>query len=467
MPLSQKLKWEGLKKTMGEITENTRKPEKSLKRNLTMFDGIIYVVGFVIGTGIFLKPSIILKSMGSSGAALLIWILAGLISMCSALTISELAAYIPKVGGLLEYLTELYGKVVGYLYGWVETIISSPAGTAALAIATGSFLTHFLDFGKNSSKIYAVIVILWCLIIQIISTKLTMRIQGVVTVAKLVPIFGVILFGLIKGTAHDISFAQNTGVPIAGGIGVAMLGALWAYDGWLNTCTLGEELIKPEKNLPKAIITGLSICMLVFVVFNIAIFNTTPMAQVVVSSNIGRDVSIKLFGNIGGDIIIAGMAIACFGSTNSQLLSGARLTYAMGRRKELPFAEKWTSINAKRQTPVHAIILQTVLTLIYLALGTFDTLSDMCIFVIWIFFTLGVFGVFILRKKYPRKEELYHVPLYPVIPLIGIAGGVFLTFISLRDALVTSLWGIALALVGLLVYYYCKRKYGEDKTAVK
>jgi APA family basic amino acid/polyamine antiporter len=447
--------------------DNTQEPKKSLKRNLTMFDGIIYVVGFVIGTGIFLKPSIILKSTGSSGAALLVWIFAGLISMCSALTIAELAAYIPKVGGLYDYLTELYGDIVGYLYGWVETIISSPAGTAALAIATGEFITHFLDLGPNSAKIYAIIVIIWCVIIQVISTKLTFRIQGIITVAKMLPIVGVILFGLIKGTAHDISFAQNTGIPVEGGMGVALLGALWAYDGWLNTCTLGEELINPEKNLPKSIIVGLLICMLVFVVFNIAIFNTTSMAEVVKSDNVGRDVSVKLFGNIGGDIIIAGMAIACFGSTNSQLLGGARLTYAMGKRKQLPFCKKWTRVSSKRQTPINSIIFQMVITLTFLMLGTFDTLSNMCIFIIWIFFTLGVFGVFILRKRYPRKEGLYHVPLFPVVPLLGIAGGIYLTYISLRDAIVTSLCGIALALVGLIVYYYCKRKYGEDDAAVE
>ncbi len=440
--------------------------EGKLKRNIGLRDGIVYVIGFVIGTGIFLKPSVVLANTGSSAAALTIWIVGGLISMCSALTISEIAAYIPKVGGLYTYLVELYNDLIGFLYGWIEVMVSSTGGTAALAIACATFTTYFIPMNNWQMKLCAILYILLVVIIQIISTKLSLQMQGIATIGKLIPIAAIIIFGLVSGTAHDISFA-TAGISKGAGTGVALLGVLWSYDGWMNTCTLGDEMIHPEKNLPKAIIIGLSVVIVVFALFNIAIFNVMPASQVATSESIGVDVSKKLFGQ-GGTILLAiGMLLSSFAALNAQLASGVRVAFAMGEKKQLPKYEFLNQVNPKLGTPVNSIIFQTVISIIFILLGNFNSISDLCMFVIWIFFTLGVLGIFILRKKYPRKEDLYQVPLYPIIPIIGGLGGLYIIILTIRDSFKGSMLGLALTLIGIPVYYYCKKKYSNKTEDVK
>lgn len=432
-----------------------------LKRNLGLVEGIAYVVGFVIGTGIFLKPTVVLMNMGSSGSALSIWIIGGLISMCGALTVSEIAAYIPKVGGLYTYLVELYGDVIGFLYGWVQSVISSTGGSAAMAIAFATFATYFVPLSSWGIKGLAIFTLLLIVIMQIISTKFSMQMQTVATIGKLAPMAAIIIFGLVKGTAGDISFATD-GITKGAGTGVALLGVLWAYDGWMSTCTLGDEMINPEKNLPKSIILGLSFVIGVYVLFNIAIFNVLPASVVSTSKSIGVDVSIKLFGPTGTTLITIGMLLSSFAALNAQLAGGVRIAFAMGQRKQLPKYQVLSRVNPKLDTPINSILFETVISIIFILLGSFNTITDLCIFSIWIFFTFGIFGIFILRKKYPRNEKLYKVPLYPIIPILGVLGGCYLIFVTIRDSFTSSLLGIGLTLLGLPIYFYCKKKYSKE-----
>ncbi|QAT39209.1 amino acid permease [Clostridium sp. JN-9] len=431
--------------------------DKGLKRNIKLFEAILFVVGFVIGSGIFLKPSVVLKNTGSTGGALAIWIIGGIITICSALTISEIAAYIPKLGGLYTYLSELYGEVFGFLYGWVEAIIASPGGSAAMAIAFATFATFFVPLTPSQQRALAIIMIILIVTAQIISTKFGIWLQSISTIGKLVPIAAIIIFGLINGTAHDISFA-SIGVTKGSGIGVALLGVLWSYDGWINTCTLGAEVEKPEKNLPIAIVSGVLFVMVVYALFNIAIFNVLPAAKVMSADKIGVDVSVKLFGSGAAAFITAGMMISIFGALNAQMTCGTRVALAMGQKKELPAGKVLGAINPKLRTPMNALIFQGVLAILFILSGTFNSLTDLTIFVIWIFFTLGVFGIFILRKKYPRKPGLYKVPLYPIVPVIGIIGGLYLMYSTIKDSFGGAMLGLGLTAIGLPVYYYCKKK---------
>ena len=339
------------------------KKNGKLKRNLGLVEGMAYVIGFVIGTGIFLKPAVVLTNMGSAGSALAIWVIGGLISMCGALTISEIAAYIPKIGGLYTYLVELYGDVVGFLYGWVQCIISSPGGSAAMAIAFATFATYFVPLGNWGVKLLAIFTLLLIVVLQIISTKLSMQMQTVATIGKLVPMAAIIIFGLYKGTVGDISFMTD-GITKGAGTGVALLGVLWAYDGWMQTCTLGDEMVNPEKNLPKSIILGLSFVIVVYALFNIAIFNVLPVSAVAASKNIGVDVSIKLFGSVGTTFITIGMLLSSFAALNAQLAGGVRIAFAMGQRKQLPKYRVLSHVNPKLDTPINSILFQTIIAII-------------------------------------------------------------------------------------------------------
>ncbi len=434
-------------------------PEKGLKRNIKMFEAMIFVIGFVIGSGIFLKPTVILNNTGSSAGALFIWIIGGLITLCASLTICEIAAYIPKLGGLYTYLCELYGEVYGYLYGWTEAVIASPGGSAAMAIAIATFATYFVPMNPTEQKLFAILMVAVVVIAQIISTKFGVYLQSMATVGKLIPIGAIIVYGLVNGTVHDVSFTPiaSTGSSIA----VALLGALWSYDGWINTCTLGAEVENAPKNLPRAIIGGLLFVIAVYIAFNLAIFNVMSTSEVLTSNKIGVDVSVRLFGTGGTAFITAGMMISIFGALNAQMTCGTRIALAMGQNRVLPAGKFLGTIHPTLRTPIHALLFQTVICIGFILTGSFDSLTDLTIFAIWIFFTLGVYGIFILRKKIPRNESLYKVPLYPLTPILGILGGVYLLVSTIIDSFQGAILGIALTLIGLPVYYYCRHKNQE------
>jgi APA family basic amino acid/polyamine antiporter len=427
------------------------------KNNIGLLEGILFVIGSTIGSGIFLKPSVVLDGTGSTTGALLMWVFGGLITMCAALSIAELAANIPKVGGLYTYLVELYGKKTGFLYGWVEAVISSPGSAAALAIAFATFSTYFLPMNNRELKVTAILIILTISAAQILSTRFGIWIQSLSTIGKLVPVLAITVFGALHDTVgRDINTEL---IGTGGGTAAALLGVLWAYDGWLNICTLGGEMKKSERNLPVAVITGVILVTAVYITFNLAVFHVLTGEEAMRSDKIGVDAAVALFGNGATVLVTVGMMLSAFGSLNAQIACGTRIAFAMGERKQLPGAAVLSSINPILDTPVNSLIFQTILAIIYVISGTFHQITDLIIFVIWIFFTLGILGVFRLRRKAPRRRNLYRVPLYPVIPALGASGGIYLLFVTIRDSFQSAVLGGGLMFLGLGVYYYCGRKY--------
>ncbi len=429
-----------------------------LQRNLSLFEATMFGISFVIGTGVFLKPSSVLANSGSTGMALAVWIIAGLISLCSALTISEISAYIPRLGGLYTYLSELYGEAVGFIYGWVTVLVSGPGGAAASAIAFATFASYFVEMNETTMRLVSVGLVILFGIVQIISTKASMKLQVVGTIGKLLPIFAILAIGLFKG-----SIPGSLNLALVGGnskvaIGVALIGALWAYDGWVATCTLGAELVNSEKNLPKAIIAALVFVTAVYAAFNVIIFRNIDAETVVASQNIGVDVSRVLFGNAGATLVSIGLLISVAVTMNAQIMNVARNLLPMAQRQLIPAHHALGKIHPKFDTPANAIILEMILTCLYIFSGNFESVTNMVIFVVWVFFVLTVFGVFILRKKYPRQEGLYSTPLYPIVPLIGIIGGAFLVVSTVMSMFKISMIGIVVAIIGLPIYAYYKKQ---------
>ena len=438
-------------------------PAPQLKRNITLLDGIIFVISLMIGSGIFLKLQAVLANSGSSGVALLMWIVGGAITICCGLTIAEIAACIPRLGGLYAYLGELYGAIVGFLYGWVEAIISSPASCGAMAIALATFSSFFVPMDGGQQKMFAVLMIVVIVVVNAIATKAGVWLQNIATLLKLVPIVAIIGFGLVQGTMGQMNFANVGSTPTS--LGAALLGVLWAYDGWINTATLGAEMTSPEKNLPRAIVTGIAVVIVVYVLFNLAVFAALPLDQVAASEAVGRDVSVALFGRGGAAFITAGMLLSVFGALNAQMMSGTRVCLAVGQRRELPGGRVLGAINPRFRTPINSLVFQGLISIVFLLFGTFNSLSDLVIFVVWIFFTLGVFGVFFLRRRTERVTGRYSVPLYPVVPLLGIAGGLFLTVATIAEAPHKALVGTGLTLLGLPFYYWSRHNQAADARA--
>lgn len=428
---------------------------KSLKRNITFVEAMAIVVGMIIGSGIFLKPGTVLQNAGSTTMAILAWVAGGIISLASALTIAEIAATIPKTGGLYAYLAELYGEVFGFLLGWVQTIISYPASVAAQTIAFTTFSNFFISMNNIQQKILAISILLFILIMNVLSTKYGGIIQTVATVGKLIPIAAIIIYGFLNNLNSD--FGNLTFAAESTAFGAAILGTLWAYDGWISVTNMAGELKNPTKDLPKVISLGVIFVILVYVIFNVALFMTMPSEQIISSKTPAADASVLLFRSKGGAFITAGIMVSVFGALNGYLMTGARVPYAMAEKKQLPFARTIGRIHPKFNTPANSLIIQSILAVIYIISGTFNTLTDMLVFVLWIFFTMGVYGVFILRKKYPNNKNLYKVPFYPITPIVGIVGGTYILISTVMSSPLNSIIGIAITLLGLPVYYYINK----------
>lgn len=428
---------------------------KTLKKNITFVEAMAIVVGMIIGSGIFLKPGIVLQSAGSPLMAILAWVTGGVITLASALTIAEIAAAIPKAGGLYTYLSELYGEIFGFLLGWVQTIISYPASVAAQTIAFATYANFFIPMNNVQQKILAVSVLAFILLMNVLATKFGGIIQTVATIGKLIPVAAIIIFGLASNSSPG--FSSVNAAANSTGFGAAILGTLWAYDGWISVTNMAGELKNPTKDLPRVISLGLIFVIAVYAVFNIAIFKTLPLEQIISSKTPAADAAVEMFGNKGGIFITAGIMVSVFGALNGYLMTGSRVPFVMAEKNQLPYSNVISKIHPKFNTPANSLIIQSLIAVVYILSGTFNTLTDLLIFVLWIFFTMGVYGVFILRKKYPQEKGLYKVPLYPITPIVGIIGGAYILINTVMDTPVNSLIGIGITLLGLPVYYYINK----------
>lgn len=429
------------------------------KKSLGFLQGLAIVVGMIIGSGIFLKPSVVLNDAGSPVMALVAWILGGVVTLCSALSIAEIASNIPRAGGLYTYLEELYGEKVGFLLGWVQSVISYPASVAAQAIAFATYSAYFIPMGEWQQRFLAFGVLAFVLLMNILSTRCGGVIQVVATIGKLIPIVAILGFGLFSGIAPGASGLSTALIGEGGGgIGAAILGTLWAYDGWIGVTNMAAEMHNPKKNLPRVIFIGIVFVIIVYALFNIVLFNALPGEQLAVSGTPGADAAVALFGEGGAAFLTVGIMISVFGSLNGYLMTAARVPQAMAEKRQLPLSGILAKLHPKFGTPTNALIMQAILAVVYILSGSFNFLTDLLIFVLWIFFTLGVIGVLILRKRGMSDKANYRVPLYPVTPIIGIAGSAFILGSTMIDSSGRSLLGIAVTLLGIPVYFVLKKR---------
>ncbi|ACO86090.1 APC family permease [Clostridium botulinum] len=431
--------------------------EENFQKNLGLFDAIAIVIGMVIGSGIFFKPAIVFKNAGSPMLGILAWLVGGLITIASGLTVAEIAAAIPKTGGIFVYIKELYGEKFAFLLGWVQSIVYIPGSAAALSIILSIQITSFIPLTAIEQKVLAIVFIIFIMILNIISTKLVSKMQGIISIAKLIPIIAIIALGFIKGTAKwDILNISSSST--VSGFGAALLGTLWAYDGWISVGNMAGELKNPKKDLPRSIIIGLGTTIVVYVLINLALINIMPMGAIITSEKPASDAAVVLLGSTGAKIISAGILISIFGALNGYLMTGVRIPLAMSQDRSIPFSKYFSKVHEKSGTPVNAFIFETVLACLYVLSGSFNVLTDLVMFILWLFFIMAVAGIFVLRTKFKHLDRPYKVPLYPLVPLIGIIGIGYIIISTLITNTFYALCGIGITLLGLPVYSYIKKK---------
>lgn len=435
---------------------------KELQKNLGFTAAISTVVGLVIGSGVFFKPQAIYTATnGAPGLGIIAWIIGGLITIAGGLTATEVSAAIPKTGGMMIYIEEIYGKRYGFLTGWMQTVLFFPGTIAAVAVIFAQQASELLGSTSDNMKMVLPIalgIILLTAFLNTVGSSFGGYIQTIATLGKLVPLVLIIIFGFVKGNSTSIFNPMvGQGVNPVTTLGHVLIATLFAYDGWINVGAIAGEMKDPGKDLPKAIVGGLSLVMAVYLAINIAYLWVAPASDLAKVTSPAALVATKIFGPIGGKLISAGILISVFGTLNGYLLTGPRIPYALTKDGLIPGSKILSKVN-KGSSPYNAIWLVAILSCIYALTGQFNLLSDLTIFAVWVFYVLTFIGVIILRKKKPDLARPYKVPGYPVIPIIAILGGAFVVINQLITSPLISLGGIIITIIGLPIYTYMNKR---------
>lgn len=435
---------------------------QEMKKNLGLTTAITIVVGCVIGSGVFFKPQAIYTATGGApGLGMVAWLITGLVCVAAAMTFAEVAIMIPKTGGMVVYLEEAFGKKAGFLAGWMQTVLFYPAMVAALAVV---FAEQATLFAPESMKLpLAIGAIILIILLNDLGSAVGGGVQTLFTISKMVPLILLMVFGFIKGSGDNAILTPMVAEELSPAVvlGTLMISILFAFEGWTNVGAIAGEMKNPGKDLPIAIVGGVSIIMAIYIVINLAYLWVLPADQLMSLSAPASAVAIEIFGPIGGRIISVGIMISVFGACNGFVLSGSRVAYSLAITDSLPGSRVLAKIN-KYQVPNNSILLVGVLGSLFAVSGQFNRLTDLAVFSSWIFYTLTFMAVIRLRKTRPDVERSYKVPLYPIIPAIAIISGVYVLLNQLlfagKAATMLSVGSIVVTLLGLPIYSYRNRK---------
>lgn len=430
-----------------------------LQKTLGLSAALSTVIGGVIGSGVFFKPQAIYTATGGApGLGIIGWILAGIITIAAGLTVAELAAVIPKTGGMMIYIEEIYGKRIGFLSGWIQAVLFFPGLTAALAVVLAD--QFVVLSGMASLKIpVAIFVILLLSYLNSLGSKSGSAIQNVSTICKIAVLVVLIVAGFALGQGNNpiMSPIVAEGIKPASALGQVLIAIFFAFDGWINVTALAGEMKDPGRDLPKAIVGGISIVAAIYLIINVSYLWVVPASELGAAVSPASVVANKLFGPVGAKIIGVGIIISVFGATNAYIFTGSRVLYALSLTGNLPKKEFLSQVN-KNNVPGKALLTMAILESIYALSGQFNLLTDFAVFSIWICIVLSFIGVIILRKRKPDLERSYKVPLYPIVPIIAIVSGSFVLINQLFTSTLLACGGIAIMLLGLPVYEVMSKK---------
>ncbi len=461
---------------------------ESLPAVLGLFSALAIVVGEVIGSGVFIKPNIIARDTGGFvGLILLLWIVCGLINLCGAFAQAELAAMFPHAGGSYIFLREAYGRLWGFLWCWGEFWVMRSGGIAALGTALGITLTQLLTADGGSleavdprtlQKIVAVCSIAGLALINIIGTRWGGAVQNGTTVIKVGFLIFLAVLPFVAVREHKFDPAAfwpaTMDLGLLAGIGSALAGIMWAYDGWGQVSVVAEEIRSPERNVPRALGGGVLMLILLYTGANLAYHLTLP-SDVIANSRVPAvDVTRKLLGPWGGKLMLSMIMVSVFGAMNSNILVGPRVLFAVGRDHE--FLSPFRRVHARFQTPATAIATLCTWAIVLVLAGDiaqggssggseptplFNVLTDYAIFGGSLFYLAAVVSVFVMRRKQPDRPRPYRTWGYPVLPAVFVVFYVFFLGSMMWASPVRCLVGLALIGSGAIVYFLFGRRVAD------
>jgi APA family basic amino acid/polyamine antiporter len=461
-----------------------------LKEKLGPFSAVMVVISAMIGSGVFKKISAMSSDLHHSGWVLLAWMAAGLITLMGSLSNAEVAGMIAKPGGQYVYFQKMYGRLFAFIFGWSSFSVIQTATAASVAYVFAESFNSLIPLPVFSESIsnYTLFSIadfelqpfhnfgvksLTCLLIVFLSfinyrgIDYGERISNILGGAVVIGVVFIIIFSFMNGNNTDIlTMTDSEYKPVTVSVFfTAMLAAFWAFEGWNNVGFLGGEIKNPKRNIPIALSVGTLVVMGLYLLVNAAFFKSGDVAffnQVQENPNaIAAVESMSNIWSVGGMFISVLILVSTFNSTNNSLMTAPRIYYTMAR--DGLFLKSAGNAHTKYQTPYKSILFQLLWCLVLVISGSFDMLTDMLVFVAFIFYGCGAFGVIVLRKKMPDTPRPFKVPLYPVLPLVFTVFSGFLVFYSIVESPGNAIIGLILVGLGLPVYYLFNKKIKADK----
>jgi basic amino acid/polyamine antiporter, APA family len=459
---------------------------RKLVRTLGLGYVVIFVIANIIGSGVYKKIAPMAAELGSSTWILLAWIVGGIITLFGALSNAEVAGLLADTGGEFVYLKKIYNRFFSFMYGWslftviqtatisslayvfaqsLNSIIQIPAIFSSMQHFTiGGIFFPFQDFGV---KLIAILLILILTGLNISGLKSGAGVSKAIMLLVFAGLFTIVFFGLSSLTPRPANLVDikdlTSGTITLSSFYTAMLAAFWAYQGWVSVGFIGGEVKDPTRNIPKGIVTGVFIVIFIYLLINVTYLSLLSIPQLVHIHDSGNQIAaveaVRTFWGTGGVMFISLLIlVTTLGCTNASILTGARPYYAMAR--ERLFFSSIAKIN-KANVPSNSLLWQGIWASVLVLSGTFDQLTDMIIFAVFIFYGATTLGVFILRRRIPDVHRPYKVWGYPVVPAIFVLFciGLFLNTIITRPR--EAAIGMILIFSGIPVYFFLKRKYSK------
>lgn len=456
--------------------------------------GIILIISSIIGSGVYKKVAPMSLISESPEIIILAWVLAGIVTLLGVLSLAEIAMLLPESGGSFIYLKEIYGEKFGFFYGWASFACIQSASTAAIAYVfaqslnaivplpilggeweTMTVLWVFQPFANLGVKLTAVGLIVLLTAINYRGVRQGGGLSNIITIIVVVSLFAIIIMGLTMGggtwgnlTTDATSFPPDKMGESFGFLKVlflTMLASFWAYEGWINIGFVGDEIKDPQRNIPRILIFGILIIMAIYVLVNIAYLYVLPIDEMMMVANTENGVAAvevirKFWGNGGAFAISILIVLTTAGCTNSTILTSARIYYAMAKKGL--FFRSAGYVHPKYKVPTKSLVIFSVWSSVLVFSGTFDQLTDMLVFVQFIFYGLVIYGVFILRKKMPNAERPYKVIGYPVVPMLYLLFCAGLLVNTLLEQFREAGIGLLLTILGTPFYLYFKKNYKQE-----
>ncbi|HEY3169912.1 MAG TPA: amino acid permease [Thermoanaerobaculia bacterium] len=441
----------------------------SLRRALGPFDATMVVVGGIIGSGIFILPSVVAQRLPTSGLVLAAWLVGGAIALAGAFAFAELAALFPQAGGEYVYLREAYHPFVAFLFGWASLVVIQGGGLAAVSITFSQYALRLAGRESTYASVWAALAIVIVAGVNYMGVKPGSRLLNVLVLLKILALAALILGGLLLPRAARspaaTEFPQSSGGFLA--FGAALIPILFAYGGWQSVNLVAEETREPRRTLPLALMAGMAIVIVVYLLANVVYLSILSRPGLASTATPAADALRRIFGAGADRLVAAAIAVSVFGFLDLTLLAQTRIYYAMG--KDGVFLPALARLHPKFQTPALAIVLQAAWGIVLALTGTYGELVDSVVFGDWIFFGLTVAAIFVFRRRLPlgsREPGAFRTPGYPIVPALFVIAAAVAIASAIRTNPVRSAIGTALLATGAPVYLLFTRRRTRAAKAI-